>query len=63
MTANLKAYRGKSAAREVGKVLGFDQESLGRLSGLVSNWEWRGKTERWRILSVTLVLIFAPSNC
>jgi error-prone DNA polymerase len=45
MTANVITYRGKSAAREVGKVFGFDEEMLGRLSGLVSNWEWRGKTD------------------
>jgi error-prone DNA polymerase len=45
MTANVITYRGRSAAREVGKALGFDQESLGRLSGLVSNWEWRGKND------------------
>jgi error-prone DNA polymerase len=45
MTANVITYRGKSAAREVGKALGFDQESLGRLSSLVSLWEWRGKTD------------------
>ena len=45
MTANVITYRGKSAAREVGKALGFDAESLGRLSGLVSQWEWRGKTD------------------
>jgi len=45
MTANVITYRGKSAAREVGKTLGFDQESLDRLSGLVSQWEWRGKTD------------------
>ena len=45
MTANVITYRGKSAAREVGKALGFDQESLGRLSGLVGQWEWRGKTD------------------
>jgi len=43
--ANVISYRGKSAAREVGKALGFDQESLGRLSSLVSQWEWRGKTD------------------
>src|SRR6202035_3503540 len=43
ITANVITYRGKSAAREVGKALGFDQESLGRLSGLVSNCEWRGE--------------------
>jgi error-prone DNA polymerase len=45
MTANVISYRGKSAAREVGKALGFDQQSLGRLSSLVSNWEWRGKND------------------
>ncbi|WP_263381417.1 DNA polymerase III subunit alpha [Granulicella arctica] len=45
MTANVITYRGKSAAREVGKALGFDQESLGRLSSLVSNWEWKGPTD------------------
>ena len=45
MTANVITYRGKSAAREVGKALGFDHESLGRLSGLVSNWEWRGASD------------------
>jgi error-prone DNA polymerase len=45
MTANVITYRGKSAAGEVGKALGFDKETLGRLSSLVSNWEWRGKTD------------------
>jgi error-prone DNA polymerase len=45
MTANVITYRGKSAAREVGKALGFDQESLGRLTSLVSQWEWRGETD------------------
>jgi error-prone DNA polymerase len=45
MTANVITYRGKSAAREVGKCLGFDRESLKRLSGLVSHWEWRGPTD------------------
>jgi error-prone DNA polymerase len=45
MTANVISYRGKSAAREVGKAMGFDPESLGRLTGLVSQWEWRGKTD------------------
>jgi error-prone DNA polymerase len=45
MTANVITYRGKSAAREVGKAMGFDEETLGRLSSLVSQWEWRGKTD------------------
>jgi error-prone DNA polymerase len=42
MTANVITYRGKSAAREVGKALGFDAESLQRLSALVANFEWKG---------------------
>ena len=48
MTANVITYRGKSAAREVGKALGFDPESLGRLSSLVSQWEWKDQ-ERTRL--------------
>jgi error-prone DNA polymerase len=45
MTANVISYRGKSAARETGKALGFDEDTLGRLSSLVSNWEWKGKND------------------
>ncbi len=45
MTANVITYRGKSAAREVGKALGFDEDALGRLSGLIGHWEWRRKDE------------------
>lgn len=45
MTANVISYRGKSAAREVGKVLGFDPETLSRLSSLVGHWEWRGPND------------------
>jgi error-prone DNA polymerase len=41
MTANVITYRGRSAAREVGKALGFDGELLDRLSGLVSSWEYK----------------------
>ncbi len=41
MTANVITYRGRSAAREVGKVLGFEPEMLARLSGLVRTWEWK----------------------
>jgi error-prone DNA polymerase len=41
MTANVITYRGRSAAREVGKALGFDDEALVRLSGLVHTWEWK----------------------
>jgi error-prone DNA polymerase len=41
MTANVITYRGRSAAREVGKALGFDDDTLSRLSGLVHTWEWK----------------------
>jgi error-prone DNA polymerase len=41
MTANVITYRGRSAAREVGKVLGFEVSTLERLSGLVRAWEWK----------------------
>jgi len=41
MTANVITYRGRSAAREVGKVLGFEEAVLDRLSGLVQTWEWK----------------------
>jgi len=42
MTANVITYRGKSAAREAGKALGFDAETLNRLTKLVGAWEWKG---------------------
>lgn len=42
MTANVCTYRGRMAAREAGKVFGFDTETLNQLSGLVGSWEWRG---------------------
>ena len=45
MTANVITYRGRSAAREVGKALGFEEEQLARLSGLVGHWEWRGAND------------------
>ena len=41
MTANVITYRGRSAAREMGKVLGFDMDSVARLSALASSWEWK----------------------
>ncbi len=41
MTANVITYRGRSAAREVGKALGFGEEVLARLSALVRGWEWK----------------------
>jgi len=41
MTANVITYRGRSAAREVGKALGFEITTLERLSSLVRTWEWK----------------------
>src|SRR4051812_18428772 len=41
MTANVITYRGRSAAREVGKALGFDGETLERVSSMVGSWEYK----------------------
>jgi error-prone DNA polymerase len=41
MTANVCTYRGRSAAREMGKVLGFDENTASRLSAIVGTWEWK----------------------
>ena len=40
MTANVITYRGRSAAREVGKALGLPADLIERLSQLVSDWEY-----------------------
>ena len=40
MTANVITYRGRSAARDIGKALGFPPEALSKLSSLVSRWGW-----------------------
>jgi error-prone DNA polymerase len=45
MTANVITYRGRSAAREVGKALGFNEQQLAKLSSLVGHWEWRGAND------------------
>jgi error-prone DNA polymerase len=41
MTANVISYRGRSAAREVGKVLGLPAEMQDRLARLVENWGYQ----------------------
>src|SRR6266481_3724774 len=41
MTANVITYRGRSAAREIGKALSFDPETLARLASLVGAWEYK----------------------
>ncbi len=45
MTANVCTYRSRSAAREMGKVLGFDEDSLARLSSIAGSWEWRDPSD------------------
>jgi error-prone DNA polymerase len=45
MTANVITYRGRSGIRDVGKVLGFPQGDLGRLSSLVSRWGFKAGDE------------------
>jgi len=41
MTANVVTYRSRMASREIGKVLGFDPETLDKLSAAVAHWEYR----------------------
>ncbi len=45
MCANVITYRGRSAAREVGKSLGFDSDMQTQLTRLVNSWEWKGPTD------------------
>ena len=41
MTANVITYRGRSAAREIGKALSFQPDVLDRLTSLVGTWEYK----------------------
>nr|ASY01955.1 DNA polymerase [uncultured bacterium] len=45
MTANVITYRGRSAARDIGKVLGFETETLDRLSKVVPYWGFQDKND------------------
>ncbi len=45
MTANVITYRGRSAAREIGKALSFDAETLARLTSLVGAWEYKDEND------------------
>ena len=45
MTANVITYRGRSAAREIGKALSFDAETLTRLTSLVGAWEYKDEND------------------
>src|SRR5712692_4420672 len=41
MTANVITYRNRMAAREMGKALGFDPETLNKISAAVATWEYK----------------------
>src|SRR5213594_1557555 len=45
MTANVITYRGRSAAREVGKALGLPRDMQDRLARLVSNWGYQDSAD------------------
>jgi error-prone DNA polymerase len=46
MTANVITYRGRMAAREAGKVLGFDVGTLDTLSKLMPGWGWHDPADK-----------------
>jgi error-prone DNA polymerase len=41
MTANVITYRGRSAVRDIGKVLGFAEEETAKLASQINTFEWR----------------------
>jgi len=45
MTANVITYRNRMAAREIGKALGFDPETLAKISAAVATWEFRDEND------------------
>ncbi|MBZ5550486.1 MAG: error-prone DNA polymerase [Acidobacteriia bacterium] len=45
MTANVITYRNRMAAREMGKVIGFDADTLKRISAAVATWEFRDEND------------------
>src|SRR5579863_1194572 len=45
MTANVITYRNRMAAREMGKALGFDLETLNKISAAVATWEFRDEND------------------
>ena len=46
MTANVITYRGRSAAREVGKTLSIDSAQIDRLAKAMHNFDWTDPEER-----------------
>src|SRR5579871_167710 len=45
MTANVITYRNRMAARDMGKALGFDPETLAKISAAVATWEFRDEND------------------
>ena len=45
MTANVITYRNRMAAREMGKAMGFDPETLKRISAAVATWEFKDEND------------------
>ena len=45
MTANVITYRNRMGAREMGKALGFDPETLAKISAAVATWEFRDEND------------------
>src|SRR5579862_8793948 len=45
MTANVITYRNRMAAREMGKALDFDVETLQKISAAVATWEFRDEND------------------
>jgi len=45
MTANVITYRNRMAAREMGKTLGFDPETLAKIAAAVATWEFRDEND------------------
>ena len=46
MTANVVTYRNRMAAREMGKALEFDLETLNKISAAVATWEFRDENDK-----------------
>jgi len=45
MTANVITYRNRMAAREMGKAMGFDAESLNKIATAVASWEFKDEND------------------
>ena len=59
MTANVITYRGRSAAREVGKALGIDEAQIDRLAKVMGHFEFRDQHDTLPAPSADAVLRLA----